>query len=184
MDGCSTPPGPMAPRRAGGAAGRDLLLADMDQAVEEGAGGQHHGAGPDLGALPGPHARRPGRPRGSGPRRRLRRISRPGIAASAACMACAIELAVGLGPGPAHGRALAPVEQPELDAGGVGHPAHHARPAHRSRGPDGPCPARRWRGCRTSRRWSRSCGSAAASGRPRAPTPPRPRSRHARPRSR
>ena len=29
-------------------AGRDLALADMDQPVEEGAGGQHHGAGAML----------------------------------------------------------------------------------------------------------------------------------------
>ena len=44
----------------------------------------------------------------------------------AACIACAVELAVRLGARPAHGRALAPVEQPELDAGRVGDPAHQA----------------------------------------------------------
>ena len=37
----------------------------------------------------------------------------------------AIELPVGLGARAADGRALAPVEQPELDAGPVGRPAHH-----------------------------------------------------------
>jgi hypothetical protein len=38
----------------------------------------------------------------------------------------AIELAVGLRPWPAHGGALRAIEQPELDAGGVRHPAHDA----------------------------------------------------------
>ena len=37
-----------------------------------------------------------------------------------------VELAVGLGPGPAHRRALAAVEQAELDPGAVGDPAHEA----------------------------------------------------------
>ena len=38
----------------------------------------------------------------------------------------AVELAVGLGARPLHGRPLGAVEQPELDAGRVGHPAHQA----------------------------------------------------------
>ena len=38
----------------------------------------------------------------------------------------AIELAVGLGARPAHGRALAAVEQAELDAGRIRDPAHQA----------------------------------------------------------
>ena len=39
-------------------------------------------------------------------------------------MASAIELAVGLGARPAHGRTLGAIEHPELDAGRVGDPAH------------------------------------------------------------
>ena len=38
----------------------------------------------------------------------------------------AIELAVGLGARAAHGRALAPVQHPELDAAAIGRPRHHA----------------------------------------------------------
>ena len=38
-------------------------------------------------------------------------------------------------------------------------PAPSGRQAHRSRAPDGPCRARRWPGCRTSRRPSRSGAS-------------------------
>ena len=48
------------------------------------------------------------------------------MARIAACMAGAVELAVGLGARALHGRALGAVEQPELDAGRVGHPAHQA----------------------------------------------------------
>ena len=48
------------------------------------------------------------------------------MSASSACIACAVELAVGLGARTAHRRALAAVEQPELDAGRIGRPAHHA----------------------------------------------------------
>ena len=48
------------------------------------------------------------------------------MARIAACIACAIELAVGLGARALHRRALGAVEQAELDAGGVGDPAHHA----------------------------------------------------------
>ena len=33
------------------AAGRDLALADMDQPAQEGAGGEHHGAGRDMTAV-------------------------------------------------------------------------------------------------------------------------------------
>ena len=134
-----------------------LRLADMDQAAQERAGGQHHRAGARCAARRRSRRRRPGRPstirsstaasidvRGSG----WRQI--------AACIACAVELAVGLGARAAHGRALAAVEHAELDAGRVGDPAHQRRRARRSRAPDGPCRARRWPDCRTSRRWSRS----------------------------
>ena len=48
------------------------------------------------------------------------------VGAGAACIACAVELAVGLGARAPHRRPLAAVEQAELDAGGVGDPAHQA----------------------------------------------------------
>ena len=35
------------------ASGRDLALADMDQPAQEGAGGQHDGAGGEVGAVGG-----------------------------------------------------------------------------------------------------------------------------------
>ena len=35
------------------AAGRDLALADMNEATQEGAGGQHHGAGRKMAAIGG-----------------------------------------------------------------------------------------------------------------------------------
>ena len=43
-------------RRLADAAGGDLLLADMDEAAQEGAGGEHHGAGADLAAIGGDDA--------------------------------------------------------------------------------------------------------------------------------
>ena len=101
-------------------------LADMDQAAQESAGGQHHGAGAQ--AL----ARRPvttpaTRPSASGsdPRRPPPRIVSPGLLRlSSRLHGLAVELAVGLGARPAHRRTLAAVEHAELDA---------AR--HRRRGP-------------------------------------------------
>ena len=52
-------------RRLADPAGRDLLLADMDQAAQEGAGGQHHGAGAEARGHRPAGRRRPGRPRSS-----------------------------------------------------------------------------------------------------------------------
>jgi len=55
----------------------------------------------------------------------------------------------------AHGRALAAVQHPELDARGIRDPTHQARPGHRPREPDGPLPSPAGsRDCRTSLRWS------------------------------
>ncbi len=112
-------------RRLADAAGRDLALADMDEPAQEGAGGEHHGAGADAFAAGGDdaghgallddqvldggldhfEARR-------GADRRLHGL--------------AVELAVGLGARALDRRALAAVEHAELDAGGVGHAAHEA----------------------------------------------------------
>ena len=109
-------------------------------------------------------------------------ISRPGCAASAASMACAVELAVGLGARTAHRRTLRPVEQPELDARPHRPPGPSARRARRSRAPDGPCRGRRSPDCTTSRRWRRgaerhqrvrapSRAAAAAASQPAWPPP-------------
>ena len=138
------------------AAGRDLRLAHMDEPAQEGAGGQHHGRRrqsrrPSASGRAG-HAP-VARCRGRAPR--PRRWSGSPCRASSACMAAAVELAVGLGARPADGRPLAPVEHAELDAGGIGHPAHQRHRARRSRGRDGPCRGRRSPDCRTSRRSSR-----------------------------
>ena len=102
--------------------------------------------------------RRPARPSGSGPRRRLPMTVRLAMPAIASCIARLIELAVGLGPRPSDRRSLAPVEQPELDSGLVGHPAHQA--VERVDLPDQVALAqtRRWPDCRTSRRWCRGGG--------------------------
>ena len=107
------------------AAGRNLGLAHMDETVEERAGGQHHGARADRLAGRGHDANDAlvldqkifdrGGADGEivlGSQRRLHRG--------------AIELAVRLGARPAHRRALAAVEHPKLDAGGIRDPAHHA----------------------------------------------------------
>ena len=52
------------------------------------------------------------------------RISRLEMLRSMRLHRCAVERAVGLGAGPAHRRTFAAVEQAELDAGGIGDPAH------------------------------------------------------------
>ena len=76
---------------------------------------------------------------------------------------CAIELAVGLRPRSAH---AGPLRRLSIRNWIPAHPPHgpSGRRAHRSRGPDGPCQGRRSRGCRTSRRWSRSGASRASYG--------------------
>ena len=161
-----------------------LLLADMDQAAQERAGGQHHGAG----------ARARGHPPGARPRPRRPRSTRsstsPSITvrfgglADRALHRRGVELAVGLRARPAHRRALAAVEHAKLDAAAVGDAAHQpvervdlahqmalAEPAdrriagHRADGREA---------VRDQRRRARPCA------RPR----PRPRSRHGRRRSR
>ena len=74
------------------------------------------------------------------------------VSRMAACIAAAIELAVGLGARSPHGRPLAPVEHAELDAGRIGDPAH--QPVQRVDLADQMAlaePADR-RDCRTSRR--------------------------------
>ena len=167
-------------RRLADPAGRRLLLADMDQAAQERAGGQNHRAGARI------RGHRPaGRP-SRGRFRAIRSSASPSITvrfggfADRRLHGGGVELAVGLGARAAHRRTLAAVEHPELDAAAGRRPGPSGRPAHRSRGPDGPCRARRSPDCRTSRRWSRTGGSPARSSRPCARPPPRLRSRHGR----
>ena len=52
--------------------------------------------------------------------------SRFAVARIAACMACAVELAIGLRARALDGGTLGAVQQAELDAGGIRHPAHQA----------------------------------------------------------
>ena len=112
-------------RRLVDAPGRDLALADMDQAAQEGAGGEHHGAGAEAAAVGGDDA---------GDRAVLddqvldRRLDHCEVrrGADRGLHRLAIELAVGLGAGPLHRRPLAPVQDAKLDAGGIGHPRHQA----------------------------------------------------------
>ncbi len=106
------------------AAGR-LLLAAVDQAAQEGAGGEHDRARPEAAAV--------GRDDAGGGAlfddevldRGLDHLQ-VGRGADGGLHGGLVELAVGLGARALHGRALGAVEQAELDAGGVGHPAHQA----------------------------------------------------------
>ena len=98
----------------------------MDQAPEEGAGGQDHGAASDPLA--------PVRDDGGDPAMgvdldvvdpggqdlEVRLLGQQGLDR------LAIELAVGLGAGAADGRALGKIEHPELDAAAVDRPGHDA----------------------------------------------------------
>ncbi len=110
-------------RRLADAAGRGLALADMDQAAQEGAGGEHDGPCPDLASV------------------RQRETGDAGIAndqvvglgfdhreirdvGDRLLHGGGVELAIGLGARPAHRRSLAPVEHAELDAGEIGHASH------------------------------------------------------------
>ena len=102
-----------------------LALADVDASAEEGADGQHHG----LRAQPQAHLRDHAAHlaglddeivRGLLEQRQLRRLlhQRPHV--------LAVQRAVGLRARGAHGRALAAIQHPELDAGAVGDACHGA----------------------------------------------------------
>ena len=96
-------------RRLADAAGRRLLLADMDQAAQERAGGQHHRAGREFAAVREPDA-------GDAPVRQIELVRLAfdhreiGGLADRALHGRGVELAVGLGARAAHRRTLAPVE--------------------------------------------------------------------------
>ena len=95
-----------------------------------------------------------------------------------------VQHAIGLRARRAHGRALAGIENAELDARRGRPRAPSRRRAHRSRAPGDPCRCRRWRDCSSSARASRCSGSAAACARRCAPRPARPRCRRDRRRRR
>ncbi len=157
--------------------GGNFGLADMDQAIQESAGGQHHGSRRRfLRRSPSSTPVDACRPSKSGLPRSLRGFPDRKSAQQCRLHCRAIKRAIGLGAGPAHRRALAAVEQAKLDARRIRHAAHQARPAHRSRAPDGPCPPRQWRDCRTSRP---GCRERWVSSRVRAPSARRRRRRFA-----
>ncbi len=112
-------------RRLPDPAGRDLLLADMDEAAQEGPGGEDHAARRDRPTLGGDD---PGYPPGlvdheilgtPCPERKVRLLRQQ-------CLhRLAIELAIRLGARPADGGAFAAVENTKLDAGAIDGMAHH-----------------------------------------------------------
>jgi hypothetical protein len=111
--------------RLADAASGNFLFADVDQAAQKCAGGEHNRRCRDVAAVDQPdpgHAPAPDdQVVGFGfnhieiRRGADRVLHRPRV-----------ELAVGLGAGAAHGRALAAVEQAELDAARIGNAAHQS----------------------------------------------------------
>ena len=110
-------------RRLAHAARRDFRLADMDQAAQEGAGGEHHGAGHEALAVGGDDA---GDVIAIGDEVLDRGFDHFEVrrGADRRLHGLAVKLAVGLGAGALDRRALALVEDAELDARLVGHAAH------------------------------------------------------------
>jgi hypothetical protein len=95
----------------------------MDEAAQEGAGGEDHRAGREAPPIAGDDA-------GDGAvlddevlDRGLDHLE-AGAGRDRGLHGLAVELAVGLGAGALNGGAFASVQHPELDAGFVGHPAH------------------------------------------------------------
>ena len=106
-----------------GAAGGDLDLAAVDQSLQEGAGRQHHGGGAQSFALRRDHTADAS----------IRQDQILGGAFTDFQVyrgfqrrphSLAIKFAVGLGAGPSHRRTLAPIEDAELDSGGIGDAPH------------------------------------------------------------
>ena len=97
----------------------------MDAAAQEGAGGQHHGGRAEPDTARSPHA---GDPSLFDEQvvSRLLEDAQVVLAFHHAADLLPVQDAVGLGPGRAHGRPLARVQHPELDAGAVGGERHRA----------------------------------------------------------
>ena len=112
-------------RRFADAAGRNLLFADMDEAAQKGAGGENHRAAGNLAPVgefdAADAAVRDDQVVGLGlDHLEIRRFANRRLHRRR------IELAVGLRARAAHGRALAAVQNAELDAALVGDAAHQA----------------------------------------------------------
>ena len=119
-----------ARRRIAGPAGAVVLQADMDAAVEEGAGGQHHGPRSEANA----HLRDGADDAVALEHQVVHRLlEQPQVrlVLQAAPDRRLVQHAVGLGARGAHGRALAAIEDAELDAGLVGGERPSRRPARR-----------------------------------------------------
>ena len=97
----------------------------MNEAVEEGAGGQHHGAGVEPASVAGHHAGDPAVRHDEVLDAAFDHL-KIGRRADGGLHGGLIERPVGLGAGALDGRALGAVQEPELDAGGVGDAAHEA----------------------------------------------------------
>ncbi len=117
------PPGQGIGRRVTGTATGMVLHANVDNATQEGTGGEHHGAGMEADAGLGYHAGHPvafhqqivcG----------LLEQGQIGLVLQQVADRCLVQDAIGLGTGRPHRRALAAVEYPELDAGLVGRARH------------------------------------------------------------
>ena len=137
-------------RRFAGAARRPLLVADVDEAVQERARRDDERA-----------ARRPRSPSSN-----ARPVTRPlvdqdpagapeqpgdvGLGRERLAHPRAVRALVGLRARRPDRRPAAAIEQLELNAGGVDGAGPSGRRARRFRGPDGPWPSRRWPDCRAS----------------------------------
>jgi len=105
--------------------GGNLALPDMDQAAQKGAGGENDGAAAEFASIRRGHT-------GGAAALHQKAFHRGGADGEVFGLGqCglhggAVELAVGLRPGAAHRRALAPVQHAELDARRIGDAAHHA----------------------------------------------------------
>ncbi len=158
-------------------AGR-LDLAGVHQGLEERPGGQHDRTGLVTDAPPAGHA-------GDTARVHVDRFHHllaqreVGLPLDGELRQELIGLLVALGPRAVHRRALAPVEQAELDRGGIGEDRPSPRPAHRSRGRSAPWPLRRSPDCSSSGPRCRSSWSAARYAAPSGPPQGPPRARRA-----
>jgi hypothetical protein len=107
------------------AAGLVVIKADMDEAGKEGAGGQHHGFGLEVQAELGDGAGDAVAGNGKVVDGRLEQ-RQVGLILQPAADRRLVQHAVGLGARGAHRRALAGIEDAELDAGLVGGRSHGA----------------------------------------------------------
>ena len=108
------------------AAGGRAPVADVDDAAQERAGGQHRGAAGDPGPVGANHGGEAAVRPDLQVLHRRRAQCQGGRGVQRRPHGAAIQRAVRLRPRPAHRRPLAPVQQLEMDARRVRHPAHQA----------------------------------------------------------